>query len=196
MKGKAANTKTENSNRTNTVDSQALAVLKQIKNYHPDLSPQARAFLDSRNMLPWKNDSVPRSSFWKQALKQAEMRERCPYTCRHTYASTNLMTRKDPTWLSKQMGHKDWGMIRLIYARWIEDRQLLHPERPVMFYFLSGLQWVLSSLCYKFVLQITVDNALANYLLPLRLKKNTFIQSFVIHEFGYPFFKIAEKTVH
>lgn len=121
VNGKAANTKTENSNRTHSLDPQALAVLKLIKSYHPDLSPQARVFLDPRTMQPWKDDSVPRSRFWKPALKQAEVRYRCPYTCRHTYASTNLMARKDPTWLAKQMGHKDWGMIRLIYARWIEE---------------------------------------------------------------------------
>jgi integrase len=26
---------------------------------------------------------------------------------------------ENPAWLSKQMGHKDWGMIRRIHAQWI-----------------------------------------------------------------------------
>lgn len=53
--------------------------------------------------------------------QQAQVKYRRPHNCRHTYASTMLTAGKDPTWLAKQMGHKDWGMIRIDYARWIEN---------------------------------------------------------------------------
>ena len=32
---------------------------------------------------------------------------------------------KDPMMVAQQMGHKDWGMIRRVYGRWIPD---LNPE--------------------------------------------------------------------
>jgi integrase len=71
-------------------------------------------------MKPWVYDGVPRERFWVPALELAKVPYRCPYTCRHTYASTFLTVGADPSWIAKQMGHKDWGMIRRIYARWID----------------------------------------------------------------------------
>jgi integrase len=26
---------------------------------------------------------------------------------------------ENPMWVAQQMGHKDWGMIRKVYGRWI-----------------------------------------------------------------------------
>ena len=31
-----------------------------------------------------------------------------------------------PAWLAQQMGHKDWGMIRTIYAQWIPQNNPDH----------------------------------------------------------------------
>lgn len=119
--GKLAGTKTNSSFRTHELSEQALDVLLRIKSTHPNLDPEARIFLDPRTMLPWKYDGIMRERFWTPALKQAQVKYRRPYNCRHTYASTMLTARKDPTWLAKQMGHKDWGMIRMVYARWIDN---------------------------------------------------------------------------
>lgn len=120
VNGKSATTKTASSNRTHELHPDAIPVLQLIKQYHPDQSATARVFLDPRTLTPWKYDGVPRERFWKPALKAANIPYRTQYTCRHTYASTMLTQGKDPTWLAKQMGHKDWGMIRMIYARWID----------------------------------------------------------------------------
>lgn len=120
VNGKQATTKTKSSSRTHELHPDAISVLHQIKQYHPDQSATARVFLDPRTLTPWKYDGVPRERFWKPALKAANIPYRTQYTCRHTYASTMLTQGKDPTWLAKQMGHKDWGMIRMIYARWID----------------------------------------------------------------------------
>jgi integrase len=120
VNGKKAGTKTLSSTRTHELDSRALAVLLHIKSYHPDQTPEQRIFLDPRTMQPWVYDGVPRERFWAPAIKEAKVPYRCPYTCRHTYASTMLTAGEDPSRIAKQMGHKDWGMIRRVYARWID----------------------------------------------------------------------------
>ena len=28
-----------------------------------------------------------------------------------------------PAWLAKQMGHKNWGLIQTIYAKWIDEQE-------------------------------------------------------------------------
>ncbi|WP_233080480.1 site-specific integrase [Rheinheimera soli] len=120
VNGRTAQPKTLSSVRTHHLHPTALAILQKIQSYHPDLHPDSRVFLDPRTMLPWENDGIPRERFWTFALEQAKVKYRCPYTCRHTYASTMLTAKEDPSWIAKQMGHKDWGMIRRVYARWID----------------------------------------------------------------------------
>lgn len=120
VQGRAAGTKTASSARTHELHERALATLQKIADYHPRTDPAERVFLDPRNLTPWKNDGIPRERFWTPALKLAQVTYRRPYNCRHTYASTMLSNGSDPTWLAKQMGHKDWGMLRSIYARWID----------------------------------------------------------------------------
>jgi integrase len=120
VNGKLAGTKTESSDRSHHLDDRAQMVLLNIRKYHPNPSPDERVFIDPATMKPWKNDGVPRERHWKAALKIAGVPYQRPYTCRHTYASTMLTAGCDPSWLAKQMGHKDWGMIRIIYAQWID----------------------------------------------------------------------------
>lgn len=120
VNGKHAGTKTVSSSRTHQLDPRALSVLQHIRQYHPRPLAHERIFLDPRTLLPWSYDGVPRERFWKPALTEAKVDYRCPYTCRHTYASTMLTAKEDPSWIAKQMGHKDWGMIRSIYARWMD----------------------------------------------------------------------------
>ncbi|RZM77112.1 hypothetical protein C3B51_17170 [Pseudoalteromonas rubra] len=45
---------------------------------------------------------------------------------RHFFASQMLMAGADPAWLAKQLGHKDWGMIRKVYARWVLEEKPEH----------------------------------------------------------------------
>jgi integrase len=32
-----------------------------------------------------------------------------------------LTAGENPAWIAQQMGHRDWGMIRKVYARWIPN---------------------------------------------------------------------------
>lgn len=67
------------------------------------------------------NDQCIRKSIWKPALKRAGLTYRNPYQTRHTYASKQLINGKNPLYVANQMGHTDWGMIRKIYGRWINQ---------------------------------------------------------------------------
>jgi integrase len=75
-------------------------------------------FYDPGTGQPWPDDAPIRRA-WTAALVRAGVRYRCPYQTRHTYASMMLSAGEDPTYIAAQMGHRDWAMIRKVYARWI-----------------------------------------------------------------------------
>ncbi|MFV1921308.1 MAG: Arm DNA-binding domain-containing protein [Methylotenera sp.] len=80
-----------------------------------------RVFYNPRTNKPWETDGQIRKTMWTHALKKAGVLYRNPYQTRHTYASTLLSAGENPLWVAQQMGHKDWGMIRKRYGRWIPD---------------------------------------------------------------------------
>lgn len=114
VKGRKAGTKTAGSNRTHELHENALNVLRRLPHR------TGYVFLDPKTGKRWKYDGVPRERYWQPALKQSRVRYLKPYACRHTYASTMLSNGENPMWVARQLGHKDWGMIRKIYGRWIE----------------------------------------------------------------------------
>lgn len=78
-------------------------------------------FLNPRTGKPWLHDGPLRKTAWTHALRKAGVRYRKTYNTRHTFASIMLSSGVNPMWVAKQMGHKDWGMIRKVYGRWIPD---------------------------------------------------------------------------
>jgi integrase len=80
-----------------------------------------RVFNNPRTNKPWETDGQIRKTAWTPALKRAGVIYRNPYQTRHTYASTLLSAGENPLWVAQQMGHKDWGMIRRRYGRWIPE---------------------------------------------------------------------------
>lgn len=76
-------------------------------------------FIDPLHNEEWESDQPIRKRVWIPALLRAGVRYRKPYATRHTYASMMLSDGRNIAWLAAQMGHKDWGMIRLIYAKWL-----------------------------------------------------------------------------
>ena len=81
----------------------------------------SRIFNNPRTNTPWETDGQIRKTMWQPALKKAGVLYRIPYQLRHTYASTLLTAGENPMWVAQQMGHKDWGMIRKRYGRWIPE---------------------------------------------------------------------------
>ena len=65
----------------------------------------------------WTDGEIYR--FWEGVLKKAGVPFRNPYQTRHTYASLLLSAGENPMWVAAQMGHRDWGMIRKRYGRWL-----------------------------------------------------------------------------
>lgn len=78
-------------------------------------------FQNPRTGERWTGDQPIRKTLWMHALKKAGVRYRNPYQTRHTWASMMLSAGEHPMWVAQQMGHKDWGMIRRHYGRWIPD---------------------------------------------------------------------------
>ncbi|WP_419227613.1 site-specific integrase [Alteromonas sp. OM2203] len=95
---------------------QALTDLKNSEYYDPK-----RVFIDPRTMREYKYADGLRKYVWKPTLQKLNIQYRYPYQCRHTYASMMLTQGRNPMWVAKQMGHADWGMIRKVYGRWIEQ---------------------------------------------------------------------------
>ncbi|GAB3294210.1 site-specific integrase [Pseudidiomarina andamanensis] len=112
MKGRKVGTKTA-SNRTHELNENALNVPWQL--FHRT----GYVFLDSKTGKRWKYDGVPVERYWQPALKQSKVRYLKPDACRHTCASTMLTNGENLMRVARQLGHKDRGMIRKVYERWL-----------------------------------------------------------------------------
>jgi integrase len=97
----------------------ALEALKSQKQF--TFLADGKVFSNPNTNKPWETDAQIRRTLWIPALKKAGVIYRTPYQTRHTYASTLLSAGENPLWVAQQMGHKDWGMIRRVYGRWIPD---------------------------------------------------------------------------
>lgn len=97
----------------------ALDALKDQKQF--TLLADGRIFNNPRTNASWETDGQIRKTMWQPALKKAGVMYRIPYQTRHTYASMLLSAGENPLWVAQQMGHKDWGMIRKRYGRWIPE---------------------------------------------------------------------------
>lgn len=117
VRGEIKVTKTYSGERDVKLLPLALAALKSQKGY--TYLQNAEVFNNPRTSHPWKDDAPIRKTAWQPALKRAGVRMRNPYQTRHTYASMLLSACENPMWVAQQMGHKDWGMIRKRYGRWI-----------------------------------------------------------------------------
>ncbi|MCG7654452.1 site-specific integrase [Alteromonas sp. Cnat2-8] len=111
--------KTKGSLRTVELHDEALIALKSLKN--SDFFDNYRVFIDPKYMKEYKYADGLRKYVWKPTLEKLNIEYRYPYQCRHTYASMMLSSGKNPMWVAKQMGHADWGMIRKVYGRWLNQ---------------------------------------------------------------------------
>jgi integrase len=117
VEGVEKGTKTGAGYRTIKLQPAAKAALIEQQSH---TSGAIRVFVDPKTKLPWKSDSAIRKRVWQPALRRAGVEYRSPYQTRHTFASILLSRGENPMWVAQQMGHKDWGMIRKVYGRWIQ----------------------------------------------------------------------------
>lgn len=80
-----------------------------------------RVFLSRENKPYMRPELTTTLKQWETWLRKANITHRPPYQLRHTYASRMLKAGANHLWLAKQMGHTDWGMIRIIYGTWIDE---------------------------------------------------------------------------
>lgn len=124
--------KTESGEREVKLLAPALEGLRDQKAF--TLLAGAAIFHNPKTNRPWETDGQIRRTAWIPVLKAAEVRYRNPYQTRHTYASMMLSAGENPMWVAKQMGHKDWGMIRKRYGRWIPDIDPTAGTRAMQFW--------------------------------------------------------------
>jgi integrase len=111
--------KTNSGIRSIEMNEYSLAALEaQAKNYG---KAKGYVFTDSTSLnIPFDDQKI-RKRIWNPALKKADIKYREPYQTRHTFASTMLMQKKTPFWVSRQMGHASPTQTYKSYARWIES---------------------------------------------------------------------------
>ena len=116
--GREKTTKTASGHRTINLNEHSATALRSQFGF---TEKKLRVFNDPKTNLPWANDQIIRKRVWKSALNTAGVEYRNPYQTRHTFASMMLSQGKNPMWVAQQMGHKDWGMIRKVYGRWLPN---------------------------------------------------------------------------
>jgi integrase len=114
--GRLKDTKTSAGDRI--VELQPLARVALISQKAISCNPYF-VFFDPKTKQHWKDDQVIRKRIWIPALRKAGVNYREPYQTRHTFASRMLTDGRNPMWVAAQMGHRDWGMIRKVYGRYI-----------------------------------------------------------------------------
>ena len=76
----------------------------------------------------WQN-STRLLKRWIRALKQAGVRYRSQYQTRHTYASMLMSAGESAPYVAETMGHLDHRLVALVYARFVQQRDMDPGER-------------------------------------------------------------------
>lgn len=69
---------------------------------------------------PWHDERSQRDHYWMPTLRRLGIRRRRAYQTRHTYATTALAAGVNPSYIARQMGHKNAKMLFTVYAKWID----------------------------------------------------------------------------
>jgi len=118
LRGHVKETKTQAGHRDIILLNPAREALEQQKEHTFLQGPKGRVFCHPLTRKPFYMDQEI-YRFWESTLRKAGVPFRNPYQTRHTYASLLLSAGENPMFVAQQMGHRDWGMIRKRYGRWI-----------------------------------------------------------------------------
>lgn len=100
------------------LNSRALAALERMKPY--TFLKSDYVFENPVTGQPWHDERSQRDHYWKPTLKRTGIRARRQYQTRHTFATIALMGGVNPTYISRQLGHKNAKMLFDVYAKWID----------------------------------------------------------------------------
>lgn len=118
VRGKMKPPKTTSGIRKLNLEPEALKALEAQNNIR---TKSPFVFIDTKSGERWKSDQPFRKRIWIPALRKAQIEYREPYQMRHTYASHMLSRGCNQLKLAQHMGHRDFGMIRKVYGRWLAN---------------------------------------------------------------------------
>ena len=118
----AGETKTVKTYQVRHVDLtlEAIAALQASKAFSFMRGVDAEIFQDPVTGEPWQNERSQRDQYWAPTLRRLGIRHRRAYQTRHTYATIALMGGVTPTYIARQMGHKNAQMLFTTYTKWID----------------------------------------------------------------------------
>jgi integrase len=117
IRGVEKEPKTKGSIRNFELHDEAIKALENI--ISSDFYDEFRIFINISTRTTYKDADGIRKRIWKPALERANVEYRCPYQCRHTFASMMLSKGERPIKVAAQMGHIGLKMINERYGRWI-----------------------------------------------------------------------------
>jgi Integrase len=66
---------------------------------------------------------------WNSCMKRTGIRRRTPYQTRHTYACWMLTEDANPSWIARQMGHKNARMVMTTYGKFMPSQSGVQVEK-------------------------------------------------------------------
>lgn len=88
-------------------------------------------FYNPRTDNLWETDGEIRKNCWTYILRKAEVRYRCPYQNRHTYASMKLSAAENILWVTMQLGRENTKMMIEVYVKWLPQPNTEAGYKPV-----------------------------------------------------------------
>lgn len=119
VSGEEKGTKTSTVREVDLSDA-ALAALERQKAFTFMKRPDGPIFENPETGKPWNDLQVQRRRYFGPTLTALKIRHRDMYQTRHTFATLLLMGGVNPTYISKQLGHANTGMLFKVYGTWIE----------------------------------------------------------------------------
>jgi integrase len=98
----------------------AVAALERQKAFTLLKRPDGPIFENPETGKPWNDLQVQRRRYFVPTLTALKIRHRDMYQTRHTFATLLLMGGVNPTYISRQLGHANTGMLFKVYGTWIE----------------------------------------------------------------------------
>lgn len=119
VSGEEKGTKTSTVREVDLSDA-AIAALERQKAFTFLKRPDGPIFENPETGKPWNDLQVQRRRYFGPTLTALKIRHRDMYQTRHTFATLLLMGSVNPTYISKQLGHANTGMLFKVYGTWIE----------------------------------------------------------------------------
>ncbi len=97
-----------------------IAVLERQKVHSLGHGLDTPIFLNPITGRPWPDVQDQRKVYFQPALEALQIRKRNAYCTRATFATAALIGGVNPSYIARQLGHRNVGVTHKHYARWID----------------------------------------------------------------------------